>query len=146
LGARALYRWPFPSVQQAELDPRAVRNTPHDAIHGVNLAHKVALPKSTNSRVARHYTDAVERQGNKRRTHPHSRSGMRSLGPRVPATDHNDIILRMFHVKHSLLSNAKAAEYLIEKRFDIHAPHKCIYRSNGRSDILSQKIYFIAII
>ncbi len=46
---------------------------------------------------------------------------MRSFGASMATTDNNDV--KMFHVKHSSLPDAKARENFIQQMLDIHAAH-----------------------
>jgi hypothetical protein len=52
----------------------------------------------------------------------HPRCRMGSFGPSVSST--NDDHIKMFHVKHSLLAQAKAGKHLIENILDINAANQ----------------------
>jgi hypothetical protein len=73
----------------------------------------VPFPQPPNSRVARHHTNSSFRQRGKGcvRAKPRSRMGGFATGMATP--DDDDIEIKLFHVKHSLLSDAKARENLV---------------------------------
>ena len=108
----------FTSVKKAELDTGRVGKTAHHAIERIDLTDQVAFTKPADRRVARHHPNRIgaKRHQSHLRTHPGRRVGC--LGSGVPASDHDDVV--MFHVKHSLLSDAEARENFVQQVLDIH--------------------------
>jgi hypothetical protein len=102
---RALNRRSLSPVQQSKLDPRPICGPAHGAVERIYLADKVTLAQASDCRIAGHHPDFG-------RIHRHQRSSSAKpcscvcrLDPGMTTTDNNNII--MFHVKHSLLADAK---------------------------------------
>ncbi len=113
LRARALYSRAFAAIEQTELDACAVCDLPHQPVQRIDLANQMALAQTTDCGVAGHHADAIKAKRYQCGTRTHPRGGMRCIRPGMATTDHHNIKVAMFHVKHSLLSNAEAREYLI---------------------------------
>jgi hypothetical protein len=91
-----LAAWPahgrsLAAVEEPELDTRGVRDAPHEAVKGVDLADKVALAKSSDGRVARHLADGLELMGKKERLCPKARGRRRRFAACVSAADYHYI-------------------------------------------------------
>jgi hypothetical protein len=108
LRTRPLHSRAFTAVQQTKLDTGLIGYTRHDAVHCINLAHQVPFAQAADRRVARHYTDTFERQRHQRHARTTARCRVRGFCTGVSSADDNDVCVSMFHVKHPLLSNAKA--------------------------------------
>ena len=109
LGARASCCRPSRAVQQAELQTREIGHPPDQAVERVDLAHKLALAKTTDRGVARQHADIADVFGQEQRARPAPRRCRRRLAAGVPGADHDHIIgvVRMFHVKPACRSGAR---------------------------------------
>ena len=62
---------------------------------------------------------------------------MSSFGARVTTSYNNDV--KMFHVKHSSLSDAETGKNLVQQVLNIHSAHKHLKRPNCPAQILCRK-------
>ncbi len=135
--ARPLDGRAFAAIQQTELDPRLVRQAAHDAVQRVDLADKVALAKTADSRIAGHGAQCLDPQRDKSSRHTHPGGCCCRFGARMAAADHDDIVV--FHVEHPLLADAETGENLAEEVVDINAADKSIKRPHGLSQMLRRQ-------
>ena len=91
LAARALHRRALGAVEQAELDAGDVAEPAHDAVHGVDLAHQMALAQAADGRIARHLADGLELLGQQQGGRARARGRRRGLAAGVAAADDDDV-------------------------------------------------------
>ena len=94
-------------VQKANLDTRLVSNPTHETVKGGKCENKEPVPKTTDSWVAGHHPDTSLGQRDQSCVRAKAGCRMGSFASCVSATDNNDIEIKLFHVKHSLLSDAE---------------------------------------
>ena len=111
LGTRPLDCRSLAPIEQPELDPCRVRETPHKAVQRIYFPHQMTLAESADGRVARHRSRVVRTHGDQRDLYTHPGGGRGSFQPGVARAYDQHII--MFHVKH-LLADAEAGEDLIK--------------------------------
>ena len=119
----------FPPVQQTKLDARPIRNPAHDPVQRIDLSNQMPLAQPADGRVARHHPDTSPTQRHQRRPRAHACRHMRGLRPGMPTADHDDV--KMFHVKHLSLTQAKAGENLVENHLDIYPSYQRIKRTDS---------------
>ena len=140
LGTRPLYCRAFTAVQQAKLDARHIRNTPHHAVHRVNFADQMALTQSTNCRVTGHDTNSGACQCDQCRARPHARRCVGRITTRVTATNHHNIEVELFHVKHPLLPKTKAGKNFVQHIFHINPSNQRIQGADRRAQFFGSQI------
>jgi hypothetical protein len=82
---------PLRSVQQPKLNACLVRDTPHDAVEGIDLAHQMTLAKTADGGVARHLADRIGALGDQSGLGAKARRRSRSVTASVPPTYNDDI-------------------------------------------------------
>ena len=96
LASRSMNRGPLRSVQKFELDPRRVRDQPHQPPHRIDLADELPLREPPNCWIAAHHPDfrGIKRHQCYRtgRSQP-IRSSPRGFNTGVSAPDHDDLIV-----------------------------------------------------
>jgi hypothetical protein len=107
LGAGAPYGRTFPAIEQAELDTGPIGSKAHDPAQCIDFTDKMTFSKAANRRIARHHTNRVCPHRQKSGLGTDACGRMRRFGAGMAATDHDDVEALVFHVKHSLLSDAK---------------------------------------
>ncbi len=98
----------------------------------------MAFAKPPDRWIARHHPDLVDIKGNKRNRSPKAGRNMGGFAPGVAASNHKDVIVVMFHVKHSSLAEAKIQENRVEKILHIHLTNQNIKAHDGTPQILGQ--------
>ena len=91
LNTRPLHGRPLGRIEHPVMYGRCVGGTRNDTVKGIDLADKMALPKPTDRRIARHRADPVAPEADKRgaRAHPRRCGGGFASGM---ATAHNNDI------------------------------------------------------
>jgi hypothetical protein len=84
----------------------------------------MSLSQTTNRWIAGHNTQIITAKRDQRCLCAHAGCAMCGIGSSVAASDNDDV--KMFHVKHSLLSEAKAREYFIQQMLYIYPAYKGI--------------------
>ncbi len=112
LSARSLYGWALASVQQPKLNPGKVRNTAHYPIHRIDFPDKMAFSEPANRRITRHNADSAAIEGDKSGIRAYARRCVGGFCTCMTASDDSNV--KMFHVKHSLLTQAKTGKNLIQ--------------------------------
>ena len=128
LGARAMHRRTTRLVQHPELDARPVDRPAHDPVEGVDLAHKMALAKPADGRVAGHLADAVGAHRHEGRPCAHARGGGGCFAARMTPANDDDVKIHglvpfgrpksvqgRFMRPLRSFSNAKAGKYTAKK-------------------------------
>ena len=115
LRPRALNSWPLAAIQKTELDAGFIRDTPHNAVQRVNLAHQMPLTQTTDSRIAGHHPDPVARHRDQSSIRAHTRGCVGRFGSGMAATDNYHV--KMFHVKHSIYFPKQKLEKITSSRF-----------------------------
>jgi hypothetical protein len=128
LHARTLGSRPLPTVQKAELDSGDIGRSAHNSIERVDLAHDVTFAQTADCRVARHLAESVEPMRHERRSGAHAIGRHRRLATGMPSTYHQNVE-PVFHVKHSLLAEAKALENHVQDGLYIHFANQKIKRT-----------------
>jgi hypothetical protein len=80
----------------------------------------MSLSQPAYGRITGHYSYVSLMQGDEGSFNPHAGSRMRCLCAGMSSAYYNHVIIRMFHVKHSLFSKTKTQENLIQKIFDTY--------------------------
>ncbi len=124
LGPRTLHGGTLAPIEEAELNTSPVSRASHQAIQRIDLPNQVPLSQSSDCGIARHHPDRRRFQGHQSGARTHSCGRMRGFASRVTAPHDDNIIV--FHVKHSLLSNAKTAEDLIQQMLHVDPAHQRI--------------------
>jgi hypothetical protein len=75
----------------------------HQPVERVDLPNQMALSKSTNCGVTRHFANRRRLMGDKSRLRAHARSSRSSLASRVAAAYNNDIKLGAGHAASDIL-------------------------------------------
>ncbi len=84
LGPRPLHSGALSPVQKPELDARPICDAAHHTVQCIDLAHEMALAKSSDGRVAGHDADPGPVQRDQHGRHAHPRRGMRASVPAWP--------------------------------------------------------------
>ncbi len=95
LGAGALDRGALAAVQNPELDAGFVRNTAHQPVESVDLAHEMALAQAADGRIAGHFADSGKAVGDegRPRAHPPGSRGRLAAGMAAPDHDHVEALV-----------------------------------------------------
>ncbi len=101
----------------------------------------MALSKSTYRRIAGHDTNGGSLERDQCCMGTNSRGRMRGFHTGVTSPNNDDV--KMFHVKLSLLANAKAQEDFVQKAFDIYATDERIQSPNRTTKFLSGKFIMV---
>ncbi|PRZ49392.1 hypothetical protein CLV89_102134 [Tritonibacter scottomollicae] len=104
LGARSLHSRTFPTIQKSELDTCEVRDAAHYTVQRIDFSDEMSFSQATNCRIAGHDTNTITAERYHSSSGAHSCCSMGCFGSGMPAAYDDDIVMRMFHVKHSLLS------------------------------------------
>src|SRR5690606_36447423 len=116
LGTRSPHCRTFATVEQVKLDACGVGSTAHEAIHGVDLTHKMPFTQTADGRIARHHADRIKPQSDKRGTSARPCRSARSLAAGVPAANDDDIksVLIIYHT-HLLGSHSTPVKRTVSR-------------------------------
>ena len=104
----AAHRRTLTAIEQAELDASRVRHSPHQPVERVDFAHEMALPQPADRRIARHCSDRVEAQRNKRGFRTGASGGGCGFATGVPAPDDDNIVV----VRHGRIRDVRFRRHM----------------------------------
>ena len=91
LRARSLHRRTLRSIEDLVLNGGAIGGLAHQPAEGVDFFDEVAFRETADGRIARHAADRGALHGDHRHARPAPGAHPGGLGPRVAASDHDDI-------------------------------------------------------
>lgn len=91
LGSRSPHGRALAAIEHSELERREIGGATHDPTEGVDFADHRTLRDASDSRVARHLTDALERTRYEANAGTETRGCYRRFGPSMACTDDEDI-------------------------------------------------------
>ncbi len=92
LGARPANSRSFTTIEQPELYPGPIGNTPHKAVERIDFTNQMALADAADGRIARHFTDFRRILGDQRYTSAKPRRCRCGLAAGMSATDHHYVV------------------------------------------------------